>query len=223
MANDRTMHLTAFALALLSGVACASPTDGRGDLPPPKVDLPARAGQREATAVFAGGCFWCTEAVFEPLAGVSEVVSGYAGGSRADADYHKVSAGGTGHAESIRISYDPTKISYGQLLRVFFTLHDPTQLDGQGPDWGRQYRAAIFYVGDDEKRVAQAYIKQLLEAHVFSRPIVTTLEPLSASGFYPAEGYHQDYVKHHPDDPYVRVHAVAKLKKLREKFPALVR
>jgi peptide-methionine (S)-S-oxide reductase len=133
-----------------------------------------------------------------------------------------VSAGATRHAEAIRITYDPRKVTYGKLLRVFFTLHDPTTLDRQGPDWGRQYRSAIFYASDDEKRVAKAYIDQLGAAKAFASPIVTTLEPLGA-GFFPAEAYHQDYVKHHPDHPYVRAHALAKIKKVRETFPTIVR
>jgi len=211
---------TFLALAI---VGCAGRSEAAGDLPAPRVDLPAAPGAQRATAVFAGGCFWCTEAVFEELAGVHEVVSGYAGGSRDDADYKKVSAGATRHAEAIRVAYDPAKIGYGQLLRVFMTLHDPTQVDGQGPDLGRQYRSAIFYAGEDEKRVAAAYLKQLTDAGSFSRPIVTTLEPLSGSGFFPAEAYHQNYVKLHPGDPYVRVHATAKVKKVRDKFAALVR
>jgi peptide-methionine (S)-S-oxide reductase len=203
-------------VALLT--SCSSASGASPDLPLPKVDLAAKPGTKQATAVFAAGCFWCSEAVFEQIAGVTEVVSGYAGGRKEDADYHKVSAGGTNHAESIRITYDPSKVTYGQLLRVLFTLFDPTQLDGQGPDWGHQYRFAIFYGSEDEKRVARAYIEQLTAAKVFPKPIVTTLEPLSASGFYPAEGYHQDYVKHNPDDPYVRANSLPKIQKVRAKF-----
>jgi peptide-methionine (S)-S-oxide reductase len=188
-------------------------------LPAPQSDLPAPSeGQTSRTAVFAGGCFWCTEAVFEEMNGVTEAVSGYAGGSKESADYKKVSAGQTDHAEAIRITYDPRKVTYGKLLQVFFAIHDPTTKDRQGPDWGRQYRSAVFYQNDDEKRVAEAYIKQLTEAKCFDGPIVTTLEPLAADGFYSAEDYHQDYVKHHPQDGYVRQNALPKLKKLRDKF-----
>ena len=204
------MMLTTFGT-----VACARPTHA-ADLPKPAQDLPAGKPGEQRTAVFAGGCFWCTEAVFEELAGVTGVVSGYAGGTKQDADYKKVSDGATNHAEAIQITYDPAKITYGQLLRVLFTVIDPTTKDYQGPDHGRQYRSAIFYANDDEKRVAEAYIRQLADAKVFSSPIVTTLEPLTA--FYPAEQYHQDYVKHNPDNPYVQQWSVPKVQKLREKF-----
>lgn len=196
--------------------ACSRTAYAAADLPKPAIDLPPAKEGETRSAVFAGGCFWCTEAVFEQLAGVSDVVSGYAGGTKDSADYGKVSNGQTDHAESIRITYDPSKISYGELLRVFFTVVDPTTKDYQGPDHGRQYRSAIFYANDDEKRVAEAYIKQLDEAKLFKAPIVTTLEPLT--DFYPAEQYHQDYVKNHPNDGYVRQWAVPKLAKVREKF-----
>ncbi|MEA2734678.1 MAG: peptide-methionine (S)-S-oxide reductase, partial [Humisphaera sp.] len=170
--------------------------------------------------VLAGGCFWCIEAVFEPLKGVTDVTSGYAGGTADTADYKKVSAGHTNHAESVQITYDPAKISYATLLRVFMTMHSPTTKDGQHPDYGHQYRSAIFYANDDEKRVAEAYIKQLDDAKVFNEPITTSLEKLEK--FYPAEEYHQDYVRKHPDDPYVVRWALPKLEKLRQKFPELL-
>jgi peptide-methionine (S)-S-oxide reductase len=203
--------LTAFGT-----VACARPVHA-ADLPKPAQDLPAGKPGEMRTAVFAGGCFWCTEAVFEQLVGVTSVVSGYAGGTKQDADYKKVSDGRTDHAESIQITYDPSKITYGQLLRVFFTVIDPTTKDYQGPDHGRQYRSAIFYANDDEKRVADAYIRQLTDAKAFDKPIVTTLEPLA--GFFPAEEYHQDFVKLHPDHPYVQQWSVPKVQKLRKEFP----
>src|SRR5882672_4012052 len=149
------------------------------------------------TAVLAGGCFWCTEAAFEQLEGVLDVTSGYTGGARETANYRAVCGGDTGHAEAIRITYDPAKISYERLLDVFFDAHDPTQLNGQGNDIGTQYRSAIFYANEEEKKAAEAKIKQLTAARAFSRPIVTTLESLGA--FYPAEEYHQDYARQHPD------------------------
>lgn len=198
--------------------ACDRPTHAASELPVPANDLPAPEGQSTRTAVLAGGCFWCVEAVFEPIEGVAQVVSGYAGGTKESADYKKVSEGLTDHAEVVRITYDPSKVSYGQLLRIFFATHDPTTKDRQGPDWGRQYRSAIFYANDEEKRVAEAYIRQLEAAKVFDKPIVTTLEPLSASGFYPAEQYHQDFVAQNPSHPYVRQWAVPKVKKVRETF-----
>ena len=179
----------------------------------------ARAAQ--ATAVFAGGCFWCTEAVFEELEGVSEAVSGYAGGTKATANYQAVSAGNTGHAEAIAITYDPQKISYEQLLQVFFATHDPTTKDRQGNDIGPQYRSAIFYANEQEKELAAAYMQDLTEAKAFARPLVTTLEPLTE--FYPAENYHQNFVCYNPNQGYVRAVAMPKVKKVREKFPSLLK
>jgi peptide-methionine (S)-S-oxide reductase len=174
------------------------------------------------TAVFAGGCFWCTEVVFEQIKGVNEVVSGYAGGSKESAKYDLVSGGGTQHAESIQIKYDPSQITYAQLLKIFFSVaHDPTQLNRQGPDFGAQYRSAIFYVNDEQKRVAEAYVQQLTEAKSFNKPIVTKIGPLPA--FYPAEQYHQDFVKRNPNHPYVIVNARPKLKKLQDHFSALLK
>ncbi len=183
---------------------------------PPTGDA-ASAPPNLAQAVFAGGCFWCTEAVFEQLDGVADVTSGYAGGTAADADYRTVSSGRTDHAEAIRITYDPARITYEKLLEVFFTVaHDPTQLNRQGPDTGRQYRSAVFYANDAEKAAAEAYIQKLQKSGKFDRPIVTTLEPLDA--FYPAESYHQDYVRLHPGDPYVRINALPKVEKARQRF-----
>ena len=189
--------------------------------PAPALDLTSEKQQSTAKIVLAGGCFWCTEAVFERLHGVKDVVSGYAGGSAATADYRKVSAGQTEHAEVIEIRYDPKVISYGQLLRVFFSVaHDPTQLDRQGPDWGRQYRSAIFYANDEQKKVAEAYIAQLDAAKVFDKKIVTTLEKLEK--FYSAEAYHQDYVKNNPREGYVVGNALPKVEKLTKSFPEMV-
>jgi peptide-methionine (S)-S-oxide reductase len=190
------------------------------NLPDPAVDIKDEKGPQ--TAVFAGGCFWCTEAVFEQIKGVTKVVSGYAGGSKESAKYNLVSSGGTQHAESIQIHYNPSQITYGQLLKVFFAVaHDPTTLNYQGPDHGYQYRSAIFYSNDEQKRVAEAYVKQLTDAKAFSKPIVTKISALPA--FYPAEDYHQDFVKLNPNHPYVVVNARPKLKKLKDHFPELLK
>jgi peptide-methionine (S)-S-oxide reductase len=188
--------------------------------PDPVVDSPRQSGDQ--IAVFAGGCFWCTEAVFEQLAGVKKVISGFAGGTAETAHYETVSAGRTNHAEAIQITYDPSKITYGQLLKVLFSVaHDPTTKDRQGPDWGKQYRSAIFYGNADQKRVAEDYIKQLNEAGVFKKAIVTEVAELK--GFYPAEEYHQDFVKNHPGHPYVVVNSLPKLDKLKKMYPDLLK
>lgn len=173
------------------------------------------------TAVFAGGCFWCTEAAFEQLSGVTDVTSGYAGGSRETADYKTVCGGNTGHAEVIRITYDPAKITYDQLLDVFFDAHDPTQLNRQGNDMGTQYRSAIFYAGDAEKQAAEAKIRALNESKHFPRQIVTTLEPLRE--FFPAEDYHQDYARLNPGQPYIQAVSIPKVCKVRERHAELLR
>jgi len=174
-----------------------------------------------ATAILAGGCFWCTEAAFEQLAGVLDVTSGYVGGSAEAANYRAVCGGDTGHAEAIRITYDPAKISYDVLLEVFFDAHDPTQLNRQGNDIGTQYRSAIFYASDEEKRIAEAKIRSLNESKHFPRPIVTTLEPLGV--FYPAEDYHQDYARLNPNQPYIQAVSTPKACKVREKHAGLMR
>lgn len=190
-----------------------------GPFPDPTVDAKPATGQQ--TAVLAGGCFWCTEAVFEQLAGVTNVVSGYAGGTAQTAKYDLVSAGGTDHAEVIQVTFDASRITYGQLLKVFFAAaHDPTQLNRQGPDWGKQYRSAIFYSGEEQERVAESYIRQLGEAKVFGEPIVTQVVELK--GFYPAEAYHQDFVKRNPMHPYVVVNALPKIRKVKKEFAALI-
>jgi peptide-methionine (S)-S-oxide reductase len=184
------------------------------EFPDPVVDA-ARAPQAgEARAVLAGGCFWCVEAVYKNLDGVSSVRSGYAGGSADTADYETVSMGRTNHAESVEVAYDPSRLSYGQILKVFFSIaHDPTQLNRQGPDVGRQYRSAIFYADEEQQRVAQAYIDQLNKAKVFDHPIVTEVVPLEA--FYPAETYHQDYAARNPLNPYIVFNAQPKVRKVR--------
>ena len=181
--------------------------------PHPDVTLAVAPDAGEQTAVLAGGCFWCTEAVLERLPGVSDVTSGYAGGEASTANYRAVCTGRTGHAEAIRVTYDPAKITYGELLRVFFAAaHDPTTLNRQGGDAGTQYRSAIFYATDDERNVAEAYIKQLDAAGVYDRPIVTTLEPLGE--FHEAEAEHQDYARANPGQPYVCSVAFPKVAKL---------
>ncbi|MEM1446132.1 MAG: peptide-methionine (S)-S-oxide reductase MsrA [Planctomycetota bacterium] len=175
----------------------------------------------DAVAVFAGGCFWCTEHVYEQVKGVTSVVSGYAGGSDDTANYQLVSAGATEHAEVIKITYDPDVLRYGDLLRIFFTVaHDPTQLNRQGPDVGKQYRSAVFYLSDAQKQATQAYIDQLTEANTWGQPIVTTLEPLpSMDKFHAAEKYHQDYVQLNPSNPYVVYNALPKVDKLKKALP----
>lgn len=190
-----------------------------GNSPSPQPSASEGRGSESAlkTAVLAGGCFWCTEAVFEQLEGVTDVTSGYAGGTAETADYDTVCTGTTDHAEAIRITYDPAKISYEQLLKVFFTVaHDPTQLNRQGNDVGRQYRSAVFYADESEKAAAERMIQQLTDEKHFRDPIVTTLEPLT--GFYPAERYHQDYARQNPDQPYIRAIAQPKVEKVRDKF-----
>jgi peptide-methionine (S)-S-oxide reductase len=202
-------------LALVSTTFATRPLQ----LPNPVFD-PKMTG--EQTAVLAGGCFWGVEAVFEALVGVKDVVSGYAGGSKASAKYDVVSSGTTGHAESVRIRYDPATISYGQLLKVFFTVaHDPTQLNRQGPDEGPQYRSAIFFDSPEQKTVAEAYIRQLNEAKAFPQRLVTTVVTLDA--FYPAEAEHQDFVRRNPWNSYVLAHDRPKLERLRHEFPELLK
>jgi peptide-methionine (S)-S-oxide reductase len=197
------------------GSACSRGSVDFKSFPAPAVDLPVKDGQGTQTVVLAGGCFWCTEGVYEQIPGVLSVVSGYAGGTKESATYSKVSNGDTAHAEAIQITFDPVLISYGQILKVFFSVaHDPTTLNRQGNDVGSQYRSAIFYASDDEKRVAEAYIKQLDDAKVFASPIVTKLEKLDA--FYEAEAYHQDYVKNNPNEGYVRAVALPKVEKAKK-------
>lgn len=179
---------------------------------------PANAATRSETAVLAGGCFWGMESVFEHVKGVTNVVSGYAGGSASDASYDKVSSERTGHAEAIRISYDPQKISYADLLQIYFTVaHDPTQIDRQGPDIGHSYRSAIFPQNSDQERFARAFIARLKKAHLFKAPIATRIE---TGGFYPAEAYHQGFARKHPDYPYIVVNDRPKVVALERKFPA---
>ena len=201
------------AMAIQADVAIAG-----SPLPAPAVDIPAASVQGPQTAVFAGGCFWGVEAVFRHVKGVSKAVSGYAGGAAKTADYERVSTGSTGHAESVEVTYDPAQVSYGELLRIFFSVaHDPTQLNRQGPDYGTQYRSAIFFTSEDQKRIAQAYIEQLGRAKVYASPIVTQVVALPA--FYAAEAYHQNYLALHPAQPYIVMHDLPKLAQLKQQFP----
>ncbi len=206
-----------FSVILVTAVALAYGAS-HAVLPAPATDISTSTTTGKQTAVFSGGCFWGMEAVFEHLKGVSSVVSGYSGGSAVTASYEVVSSGTTGHAESIKVTYDPSQISYEQLLKVYFLVaHDPTELNRQGPDAGTQYRSAIFFANDAQKSIAQAYIDQLNKAHTFPKPIVTQLVPLKS--FYAAEGYHQHFIDLHPDNPYVVVNDLPKLRSLRQQFP----
>ncbi len=190
------------------------------NFPDPAVDDKNLKG--EETAVLAGGCFWCVEAVFQQIEGVQKVVSGYSGGDAASAHYEIVSTGRTGHAESVKITFDPQKISYGQILKVFFDVaHDPTQLNRQGPDSGPQYRSAIFYANPEQKKIAEAYIKQLDQAKVFGSPIVTQVVEFKA--FYPAEEHHQNFCNRNPHNPYVMAVAMPKVEKVEQKLPDLAK
>jgi peptide-methionine (S)-S-oxide reductase len=186
---------------------------------PPAIDNPRTAGPLQ-TAVLAGGCFWGVQGVYEHVRGVRKVLAGYAGGDKATAQYETVSSGTTGHAESVKIVFDPAEISYGQILQIAFSVvHDPTQLNRQGPDAGSQYRSSVFYGDDGQKRIAEAYIAQLNQAHAFARPIVTRVDPLK--GFYPAEDYHQDYLIHNPTVPYIAYFDIPKIENLKRTFPEL--
>ena len=190
--------------------------------PDPIVDTKNPAGAGKQTAVLAGGCFWCVEAVFQQIEGVEKVVSGYSGGDAASAHYEIVSTGKTGQAESVQVTYDPQKISYGQLLKVFFDVaHDPTQLNRQGPDTGPQYRSVIFYSNPEQKEIAEAYIKQLDQAKVFRSPIVTQVAELK--NFYPAEAHHQNFCRRNPMNPYVMGVAMPKVDKVKTKVPELAK
>ena len=189
-------------------------------IPDPAVDTPLAAKQGKQTAVLGGGCFWGVQEVFEHVKGVKDVISGYSGGSVGSPSYEQVSTGRTGHAESVKITFDPAKISYGQLLKVFFSVvHDPTQLNRQGPDTGSQYRSVIFYVNDEQKHIAEAYIAQLEQARSFRDPIVTQVVPMTK--FYDAELYHQNYARFHPEDSYIARNDAPKVERLREQFPDL--
>jgi len=204
---------------LLMTLACNRVT-AAVQIPDPALDAPLATTKGEQTAVVAGGCFWGIQAVFKHVKGVISSTSGYSGGSADTAHYEVVSMGSTGHAEAVQIVYDPSQVSYGQLLKVFYSVsHDPTTLNRQGPDTGTQYRSAIFYTTDEQQRIAQAYIAQLDQAKVFDGKIVTEVSPLKA--FYKAEGYHQDYAFRHPNEPYIRINDLPKVENLRKQLPDL--
>ena len=208
-------------LALLAGLAACSASAAERPVPAPVIDSPRPATpQGDRTAVLAGGCFWGMQAVFEHVRGVRHVWAGYTGGSAATANYADVSDGDTGHAESIELRFDPSVVSYGQLLQVYFAVaHDPTELDRQGPDSGTQYRSEIFYANPMQQKIATAYIAQLTAAKAFAAPIVTRVAPLQK--FYTAESYHQDFARLHPDNLYIAINDAPKVADLQRQFPAL--
>ena len=225
------MRAVLFAVLIFAALgvlvwATAKSDNGRADskaaFPEPALDSPLASAKTSETAVVAGGCFWGIQAVFAHVKGVVSSTSGYSGGAANTAHYEEVSTGDTGHAESVRVVFDPSQISYGQILMIFFSVaHNPTELNRQGPDYGTQYRSAIFYAGDDQKKIAEAYVAQLDAAKIYSQPIVTRVVPLQA--FYPAEDYHQDYLKHHPYEPYIMMNDQPKLTNLKKEFPSLYR
>ena len=213
----------ASSLTTFGAIGCRakSPRDNTA-FPKPAIDQPVPAKKGKEVAVLSGGCFWGVQAVFQHTKGVISATSGYAGGTAETAKYETVSGGRTDHAESVKIVYDPSEITYGQLLMIFFSVaHNPTELNKQGPDWGAQYRSSIFYDSPEQKKIAEAYIKQLGDAKVYPSRITTQVVPLN--GFYPAEGYHQDYLKHHPDSPYILINDLPNLLALKKEYPELYR
>jgi peptide-methionine (S)-S-oxide reductase len=213
-----TVALVLFAAKLTNGASRTSD----GPVSAPSFDAQVTNGATEDTAVFAGGCFWGVEAVYDHVKGVKHAISGYAGGNVASPSYEQVSSGDTGHAESVEVIYDPSQVSYGKLLQIFFSVaHDPTQLNRQGPDHGTQYRSAIFFRNPQQQQVAESYIKQLTTAKTFSRPIVTQVAKLD--GFYPAEDYHQNYLAQHPDQPYIVINDQPKIAALKAQFSDIYR
>ena len=213
-----------FLIAVVATASCVAGTFAAADVsvPPPVVDDTLAPAPGQASAVVAGGCFWGVQLVFQHVRGVIHVTSGYAGGAADTARYEAVETGETGHAESVEIVYDPSKITYGRLLQIFFAVaHDPTQLNRQGPDTGKQYRSAVFTASDSQARIARAYVDQLNQANTFGRAVVTEITKLPH--FYPAEAEHQDYATVHPDDPYIRYNDAPKLDRLRQVFPDSVK
>jgi len=207
------------AVLVLALTGCV-PAQTRLGIPAPQMDVPLASAPGKETAVFAGGCFWGIQSVFQRVKGVVATTAGYSGGSKSTATYDQVTTETTGHAESVQVVYDPSKITYGKLLQIFFSVaHDPTQLNRQGPDVGTSYRSAIFYTNEDQRKLSTAYIAQLDAAHVFAKPIVTQVTPLK--GFYDAEQYHQDYAFHNPDNPYILVCDRPKIDALKKAFPDL--
>ena len=220
MGNFSRISILLLIVTLFAVVSCNAADNAITAFPNPAVDALIATSKGEQTAVVAGGCFWGIQAVFQHVKGVINATSGYSGGAANTAEYELVSTGETGHAESVKITYDPSQITYGQLLRVFFSVaHDPTQLNRQGPDSGTQYRSVIFYNSDEQKRIAEAYVVQLEKARIFPRQIVTQLVALKA--FYPAEAYHQDYAAQHPNNPYIVYNDAPKVAHLHQKFPDL--
>jgi peptide-methionine (S)-S-oxide reductase len=226
----QSLRTIAIVLTVLAGMmvwrarnqvmASGAPGGGAAAVPAAAVDEAKTPASRKETAVVAGGCFWGIQAVFQHVKGVISATSGYSGGTVKNPDYEEVSSGSTGHAESVQIVYDPSRVTYGELLRVFFSVaHDPTELNRQGPDEGTQYRSAIFYGNDEQKHIADAYIAQLDRAGIYPRKIVTQVVALQA--FYPAEGYHQNYARIHPDNPYIMFNDAPKVANLKKEFPDL--
>ncbi|WP_233842424.1 peptide-methionine (S)-S-oxide reductase MsrA [Dyella sp. 2HG41-7] len=205
-------------LSALIGLTACTAAASNAPVPDPTLDTPKTTAHGTETAVLAGGCFWGMQAVFEHVHGVRNVLAGYSGGDAGTAHYDQVSDGNTGHAESIQVQFDPAVVSYGQLLKIYFAVaHDPTTLNRQGPDAGTQYRSEIFYATPEQEKIAESYIAQLNASKVFDNTIVTLVQPLK--GFYPAERYHQDYARNHPNDPYIMINDAPKVAQLRKTFP----
>ena len=226
MKQQRGLYIAAIAVAaVLTSLFGASRTvaaHSNSSFPKPAVDEPVATAKGKEVAVLSGGCFWGVQAVYQHTRGVISATSGYSGGEAETAHYEMVGSGDTGHAESVQIVFDPSQITYGQVLMIFFSVaHNPTELNKQGPDWGPQSRSAVFYSSEEQKRVAQAYIAQLDAAKIYPQKIVTQIVPLKA--FYPAEGYHQDYLKHHLDSPYIQINDLPKIAELKKQFPQLYR
>jgi peptide-methionine (S)-S-oxide reductase len=218
---ERRIRFSLLFVIAIAVLACNQVRAGSAvALPAPALDSSLAKTSGKETAVFSGGCFWGIQAVFQHVKGVTSATSGYAGGEASTAHYEVVSSGGTGHAESVQVVFDPSQITYGQLLRVFFSVgHDPTEVNRQGPDEGEQYRSMISYTTPEQKRIAEAYIAQLTQAKAFPHPIATQVVPLK--GFYPAEAYHQDYATRHPHDPYIMINDAPKVVNLEKQFPDL--
>ncbi len=220
MSRLSTIRNPVVAFMMAVGLCVGCNAAARNPIPPATADSPLAPASGKQTAIFAGGCFWGTQTVFERVNGVLATTVGYAGGSAATATYDQVTQENTGHAESVKVVYDPSKITYGQLLRIFFSVaHDPTQLNRQGPDVGSSYRSVIFYTNEEQQKISKAYIAQLDAAKVFRKPIVTEVVPLK--GFYDAESYHQDYALHNPNSPYIMVCDRPKIEALKQQFPQL--
>jgi peptide-methionine (S)-S-oxide reductase len=224
MFESKKILVIAFAAAWIAscGADARPPAPASTSFPKPAVDNPVAPSSGRETAVISGGCFWGIQAVYEHTKGVISATSGYAGGTANTAHYELVSSGDTGHAESVQIVYDPAQITYGQILMIFFSVaHNPTELNKQGPDWGKQYRSSIFYQNDAQKKIAEAYIAQLDAAKYYPQKIATVVVPLNE--FFPAEGYHQDYLKHNPNQPYIVINDRPKIERLKKQFPGLYR